>query len=59
MYQEIIKGHYMGDEFKIECHECGELTYVQAESLPEYCPMCGRRTEAESIMQDEEVLYDE
>ena len=29
----------MGDEFKIECHECGELTYVQAESLPEYCPM--------------------
>ena len=51
----------MGEEFKIECRECGELTYVQAESLPEYCPMCGRRTEAESIMQieDEQVFYDE
>ena len=36
----------MGDEFKIQCHECNELTYVQAESLPEYCPMCGRRAEA-------------
>ena len=49
----------MGDEFKIQCHECNELTYVQAESLPEYCPMCGRRAEAESIKHDEEVFYDE
>ena len=49
----------MGDEFKIQCYECNELTYVQAESLPEYCPMCGRRAEAASIMQDEEAFYDE
>ena len=47
----------MGDEFKIECHECGELTYVQAESLPEYCPMCGRRCTAESRMIDEDKFY--
>jgi len=47
----------MGEEYKIECDECGEVTYVQAESLPEYCPMCGRRCEAQNRMVDEDKLY--
>ena len=42
------------DEYLIDCNECGEETMVQADSLPEYCPMCGRRSEAESRMEDED-----
>jgi Zn finger protein HypA/HybF involved in hydrogenase expression len=33
-------------EFKIECEECEETTYMVASDHPEFCPMCGRRTEA-------------
>ena len=46
-------------EYIIECSECGETTSVSAESLPEYCPMCGRRTEAETKMEETYIEYDE
>ena len=44
-------------EYKIECHECNEVTFIGAESIPEYCPMCGRRVEAESKMNEEEGMF--
>ena len=47
------------DEYIIKCTECNEETLIQADSLPEYCPMCGRRVEAESVMEDEDIyVYD-
>ena len=47
-------------EYIIECSECNETTAVYAESIPEYCPMCGRRAEAESKMEDDNTyIFDE
>lgn len=47
-------------EYIIECSECNETTTVYAESIPEYCPMCGRRAEAESKMNEEGMfIFDE
>ncbi len=47
------------DEYMITCTECNEESLVKADSLPEYCPMCGRRAEAESTMDDEDIyVYD-
>jgi len=47
-------------EYIIECAECSETTTVYAESIPEYCPMCGRRTEAESKMNEVDTfIFDE
>ena len=45
------------DEYFIECFECGEHTTITADSIPEYCPMCGRRCEAQNRMVDEDKLY--
>ena len=47
------------DEYNIECNECGEYTTIIADSIPEYCPMCGRRAEAESKMNHEDFGYEE
>ena len=47
------------DEYFIECHECGEHTAITADSIPEYCPMCGRRAEAESKMYDDDLRHDD
>ena len=47
------------DEYNIECGECGEHTTITADSIPEYCPMCGRRAEAESRMNNEDFGYEE
>ena len=47
-------------EYIIECVECGESTVVYAESIPEYCPMCGRRVEAETKMESQTAfIFDE
>ena len=47
-------------EYIINCSECNETTTVYAETLPEYCPMCGRRVEAESKMNEEDTfIFDE
>tara|TARA_B100000073_G_C23703763_1_gene561426 strand:+ start:1450 stop:1620 length:171 start_codon:yes stop_codon:yes gene_type:complete len=47
-------------EFIINCSECNETTTVYAETIPEYCPMCGRRVEAESKMNEEGMfIFDE
>lgn len=35
-------------EFKIECEECEDTTFVSANDSPEFCPMCGRRVNAEA-----------
>ena len=46
-------------EYIINCSECNETTTVYAETIPEYCPMCGRRAEAETLMDDEDIyIYD-
>ena len=38
-------------EFRIECEECESMTIVLVEDKepPEFCPMCGRRVEAEGV----------
>jgi rRNA maturation endonuclease Nob1 len=41
-------------EFKIECEECEETTYITADDSPEFCPMCGRRCIAEAQAAGEE-----
>ncbi len=47
-------------EYIIDCIECDETTGVYAKSIPEYCPMCGRRAEAESKMEEQEsFIFDE
>jgi len=33
------------DEYEIDCQECGNESTVQSYEPPEYCPVCGRRTE--------------
>jgi len=35
------------DEYSIECDECGNNSAIFAYDLPEFCPLCGRRAEAE------------
>ena len=56
-YQSEIQ--QLMDEYNIKCAECNEETLISADSLPEYCPMCGRRAEAETLMDDEDIyIYD-
>jgi|TARA_B100000287_G_scaffold45289_1_gene40559 rubrerythrin len=40
-------------EYRVECEECDALTIVLVEGdrEPEFCPMCGRRAEAEDISE--------
>jgi len=36
-------------DYKIECEECDEITYVASYKEPKYCPSCGRRAEPEEV----------
>ena len=40
-------------KFKIECEECDAVTEVHLEDQDrvEFCPVCGRRVEAEDISE--------
>jgi|TARA_B100000073_G_scaffold311675_1_gene284910 uncharacterized OB-fold protein len=40
-------------DYKIECEECDEVTYVAFYKQPKYCPNCGRRAEAEEVEEHE------
>ena len=40
-------------DYKIECEECDEITYVAFYKEPKYCPNCGRRAEAEEVEEHE------
>ena len=34
------------DEFEIDCEECGIGSIIHSYDPPDFCPLCGRRTEA-------------
>lgn len=36
-------------EYRIDCEECESTTHVQSYDEPEFCPICGRRAEAEKL----------
>ena len=38
-------------DYKIECEECDNESYVASLEKPKYCPLCGRRAEAEEVEQ--------
>lgn len=38
-------------EFKLECEECEATTFITSEDSPEFCPMCGRRSHAETTRE--------
>jgi rRNA maturation endonuclease Nob1 len=43
-------------EFRIECEECDNVTTILSEYTtdePAFCPMCGRRQDAEEIEEEE------
>tara|TARA_R100001126_G_C4759251_1_gene116902 strand:- start:138 stop:317 length:180 start_codon:yes stop_codon:yes gene_type:complete len=40
-------------DYQIDCEECDETSYVAAYKKPTYCPICGRRAEAEEVQSDE------
>tara|TARA_Y100000033_G_C2710909_1_gene93328 strand:+ start:60 stop:206 length:147 start_codon:yes stop_codon:yes gene_type:complete len=39
-------------EYVIECIECGNTTAIFTYEHPEFCPICGRRGEAEERLPD-------
>ena len=40
-------------DYKIECEECDEITYVASYKEPTFCSMCGRRAEPEEVESSE------
>jgi len=34
-------------EWRLDCEECDNTSYVTTGDQPEFCPCCGRRCEAE------------
>jgi len=40
-------------DYQIECEECDETSYVAAYQEPVFCPICGRRAEAEEVQSME------
>ena len=38
-------------DYKIECEECDNESYVASLEKPKYCALCGRRAEAEEVEQ--------
>ena len=38
-------------DYEIECEECDNESYVASLEKPKYCPLCGRRAEAEEVEQ--------
>ncbi len=47
------------DEFEINCEECGIESAVHAYDPPDFCPLCGRRTEPKRVEDDEDWYEDE
>ena len=46
--KKSLKGSPMV-EYRIDCEECESTTHVQSYDEPEFCPVCGRRAEAEKL----------
>tara|TARA_B100000963_G_C22221935_1_gene492031 strand:+ start:204 stop:404 length:201 start_codon:yes stop_codon:yes gene_type:complete len=40
-------------DYQIECEECDESSYVASYQEPVFCPICGRRAEAEEVQSME------
>ena len=36
-------------DYQIDCEECYETSFVASYKKPIYCPICGRRAEAEEV----------
>ena len=36
-------------DYQIDCEECYETSFVASYKKPVYCPICGRRAEAEEV----------
>ena len=36
-------------DYQIDCEECYETSFVASYKEPLYCPICGRRAEAEEV----------
>ena len=36
-------------DYQIDCEECYETSFVASYKKPAYCPICGRRAEAEEV----------
>ena len=49
------------DEWEMDCEACGVGCVVNAYDPPDFCPLCGRRTEAEKLdsTMDEAFYIDE
>lgn len=39
-------------EYRIECEECDSESIVLSYDEPEFCPICGRRTDVEERYED-------
>lgn len=39
-------------DYRVECEECENTSIVQAYEKTEFCPICGRRAEAEKLRDD-------
>jgi len=46
-------------EYVMECNECGNTTAVFSYEPPEFCPICGRRAEAEEKLEQYDWEDDE
>lgn len=46
------------DEWETDCDECGIGTIVHSIDPPDFCPLCGRRTEAIRISDDIEKAFE-
>ena len=46
------------EEYRIECQECEEITYVSSEDKPAFCPMCGRRPGIVELVKDLQAFND-
>ena len=40
-------------DYQIDCEECYETSFVASYKEPVYCPICGRRSEAEEVQSME------
>lgn len=37
------------DEYEIECDECGIGSLIHSYDKPDFCPLCGRRSESKKL----------
>lgn len=49
----------MSNSYGIECEECGAISIVETYEMPEFCPVCGRRVEAEENKLDVDYSGDD